>query len=472
MEIAGRKDEIQVLQKQLTKPDSSFVALYGRRRVGKTYLIRQVYAKHIVFECSGLHQRDLTQQLENFWLSLAATEPAQRDVLPPKTWLQAFDQLRTYLNRLPAGKKVVFLDEIAWFDTPRSGFLAALDAFWNQFCTKRIDIILVICGSAASWIIDKVINSRGGLHNRLTTHMRLLPFTLSETKTFFAMNHVALTLKDIAQLYMCVGGIPFYLSDLEAGKSVPQLLDELFFGTQGRLRHEFQNLYAALFKNNALHEAIVKALATKSKGLTRSELIKTAQLKSGGGLTTALNELIACGFIRQMPSAQKQKEDALYQLIDEYTIFYFRFLDKRPPASWLQLSASAAYKSWSGYAFESLCLKHTAQIKKALGISGIITQEYGWSFAGTDTQKGTQIDLIIDRADNCINLFELKFYDTEFELTKAYAEQLRQKIALFKQHTRTRKNVFLTLLTAYGANKNAHYLSTVTNQLTLEDLFD
>lgn len=473
MQVAGRKHEIQLLQQLLEKQQGSFVALYGRRRIGKTYLIRQVYAQQLVFECSGLHQRDLKQQLENFWLALASADPSRR-TLPPKSWLQAFDQLRAYVSSLPpTGKKVVFLDEIAWFDTPRSGFLAALDSFWNQFCSRRDDIILVICGSAASWIIDKIINDRGGLHNRITMHIRLLPFTLSETRSFLEMNNVALTPKDIAHLYMCVGGIPFYLADLQPGRSVPQLLDDLFFGPQARLRNEYQNLYAALFKNSTLHEAVVKALATKNRGLTRSEIMSATKLPSGGRLTLTLDELIACGFVREVANLDKSKANVIYQLIDEYTIFYFRFLaGKQPSSSWQQLVGTSAYKAWTGVAFESLCLKHTQQIKKSLGISGIITTEYGWSLAGTDTRKGAQIDLLIDRADNCINLFEIKFYDAEFEVTKAYAEQLRQKVTTFKQQTRTRKNVFLTLLTVYGVVTNAHYLSVVTNQLVLNDLFD
>lgn len=467
MKIAGRVQEINLLQELLQNDNAEFVAIYGRRRIGKTFLVRQVYANKIVFECSGLHQKSLEQQLENFWLALAEVQKKPNPM--PKTWLQAFALLKAYLNELGKGKKVVFLDEISWFETPRSGFLAALDNFWNQFCSKRTDIVLVICGSAASWIINKVINDRGGLHNRITKRIQLLPFSLAETQAYLTMQKVQLTQKDIAQLYMCVGGIPFYLKDIKAGQSVPQVLDDLFFKPQAPLKDEFANLYASLFKNSQLHETIVKALSTKNKGLTRNEIVQITGLKSGGGLTTVLEELVQCGFVKQIQPLQKTKEDVLYRLIDQYTLFYFKFLmNNKLNSSWQYLTNKQAYKIWSGYAFENLGLKHVYQIKKALGISGIISNDYSWTLKG---DGGAQIDLLIDRDDNCINLLEMKFYEGPFEMTKAYAAQLQQKIAVFKQSTRTRKNIFVTLVTVAGAKKNAHYLSVVTNEITIDDLF-
>jgi uncharacterized protein len=473
MKLAGRQAEIALLQNLLQKEESSFVAVYGRRRIGKTYLVRQVYEKDIVFECSGLHEKRTSQQLENFWIALNEANPTEKPPLPPKTWLQAFLQLKTFLNDLKTDtKKVVFLDEIPWFETPRSGFLSALDNFWNQYCSKRDDIILVICGSAASWIIEKVVNDKGGLHNRLTHKIQLMPFTLGETKTFFELNQVKLILKDIAQIYMCIGGVPFYLKEIQAGYSVSQILDKLFFEQQAVLKNEFRNLYASLFKNNALHEKIVAALASKNKGLTRNEIIQVTGVQSGGGLSLILEELIQCGFVKQIFPISKVKEDSLYRLIDEYSLFYFKFLAQQPVNnSWAQMLNKPTYKIWLEYAFESLCFKHSAPIKKALGINGIITNEYSWAFKGDTTMQATQIDFIIDRDDNCINLLELKFYETIFEINKSYATQLLEKIDIFKTKTRTKKNVFLTMVSASGVKKNEYYLNVVTNQLLLEDLF-
>jgi uncharacterized protein len=472
MKIAGRKKEIDLMQNLLKKNESSFLALYGRRRIGKTYLIREVYQKQIVFESNGLHQKDINQQLENFGLTLFELNPNKENVLP-KSWLQAFSMLKSYVNSLESKeKKVIFLDEIAWFETPKSGFLAALDIFWNQFCSKRKDIILVICGSAASWIIDKVINDRGGLHNRITSHIQLMPFTLNETKEFLELSNVRLTLKDIATLYMSVGGVPYYLKDIEAGQSVAQILDNLFFNEQAVLKNEFGNLYASLFKNSNLHTAIIKALASKNKGLTRKEIIEETAIKSGGGLTVLLDELVACGFIKIIYPINKTKENQLYRLIDEYSIFYFKFLvNAKTNSSWLQMSNKPAYKIWTGYAFENLCFKHINQIKKALGINGMISNEYSWFFKGNESEKGTQIDLIIDRDDNCINILEIKFYDSILEISKNYAEQLREKTSIFKAKNRIKKNIFVSLLTANGAKKNEHYLSSITNEIQIEDLF-
>lgn len=473
MKLSGRQKEVKLLKNLLKKEQPEFVAIYGRRRVGKTFLIRETYKENIVFECAGLHQKDFGQQLENFWLALLEYNDGVKIDTLPKTWLQAFAQLKIYIKRLKGNqKKIIFLDEISWFETNRSGFLAALDNFWNQFCTKREDIILIICGSAASWIIKKVINNRGGLHNRITTHLKLAPFTLNETKAFLELNKVQLTLKDIAQLYMSVGGIPFYLKDVKAGKSIPQILDDLFFIPQATLRNEFSNLYAALFKNHELHELIVGTLFTKNKGLTRSELIKATKIPSGGGLSEILKELIECGFIKMTYPINKKKTDALYRLVDEYTIFYFRFLaENKTNTSWVKMANKPTYKIWSGYAFENLCIKHSYQIKKALEIGGVITNEYSWIQKGTKNSKGTQIDFIIDRDDNCMNLLELKYYNAEFEITKQYAAQLREKVQVFKKATATKKNIFLTMLTIYGTKVNDHYLGIITNQLMIEDLF-
>ena len=473
MKIAGRQAEVVLLQSLLKKEESAFVAMYGRRRIGKTYLIRQVFENEIVFECSGVLGKNMPQQLENFWRSLNETNPQAQPPLPPKTWLAAFFQLRDYLNlQKQDTKKVIFLDEIPWFETPRSGFLAALDNFWNQYCTKRTDIILVICGSAASWIIDRIINNKGGLHNRITNKILLMPFTLAETKTFLEIKNVKLTLKDIVQIYMCVGGVPFYLKDIKAGDGVPQILDQLFYNKQAILKNEFQNLYAALFKNNTFHEKVVEALATKNKGLTRNEIIDATGIKGGGGLTTVLEELTQCGFIMPIYPIKKAKEDCLYRLMDEYTLFYFKFLKEgKTKNSWSQVTQSQAYKVWSGYAFENLCFKHTFQIKMALGISGIVTNESSYAVKPKGNKQGIQIDMIIDRADNCVNIVEAKFYNTEYEVSEAYARQLLHKATIFQEQTSLKKNVFVTLLTVFGAKKNEYYLTAVTNQLVIDDLF-
>ncbi len=472
MTVAGRKEEIKILETALKSDSSEFVAIYGRRRIGKTYLLRQVYEQHIVFEASGIHEKQMAQQLENFWLVLLEQMPDIRFSSPPKTWLQAFALLKQYILSIKIKKKkVIFLDEISWFDTPRSGFLAALDNFWNQFCSKRDDIVLAICGSAASWIINKVINNRGGLHNRITKSIQLFPFTLAETNEYLSMKNIQLTKKDIIELYMCIGGVPFYYKDITKGKSVVQIINELCFVINAPLKNEFSNLYASLFKNAHLHEAIVSALAKKNKGLTRQEIIAETGLSSGGGITVLLNELIECGFVTQIFPINKTSEDKLYRLIDEFSLFYFKFMYKSKTTDWTTVFSKQSYKIWCGYAFETICMKHITKIKTKLGISGIDSKEYSWIMKGTQTAEGCQIDLLIDRADNCITMCEIKFYNAPFEITAPYANSLRSKREIFKTNTKTKKNIFITMITLYGIKQNEQSLSMVSNEVTGDDLF-
>lgn len=470
--VAGRQVEIGIMKSLLSSNRSEFLAMYGRRRIGKTYLIRQVYKSEIFFESSGLHERDMAQQMENFGLSLINHFPDDKPALP-KTWLQAFAALKRAIeNSKSRKKKVIFLDEIAWFETPRSGFLAALDQFWNQFCEKRTDILLVICGSATSWILEKIVNNRGGLHNRITRQIELKPFTLAETKEFLEKSGIKLINKDMAALYMAVGGVPYYLQFAAKGKSCPQIIDDLLFKPQAPLKNEFNNLYQALFKNSDAHVQVVSALAQKQKGLTRSEILSLTKMQSGGGFTKVMNELVACGFVKEIAPSGKTKADTLYRLIDEYSVFYFRFIHKaKGNQSWQQLAASQKYKSWLGLAFESLCLKHVEQIKTALGIQGIVTNEYSWIKKSDEKSAGAQIDLIIDRADNCQNIIEAKFLDESFTMKADYAELLRKKVNLYRQTAKTRKNLFLTMIAIEPSNRNAHYLSVITNEVLLDDLF-
>lgn len=474
MEVIGRKKERQLLELLLQKDASQFVAVYGRRRIGKTFLIRNVYAKQLVFECAGLYQGSKEHLLEHFWIQLSKKSKQQK--VPAKTWLAAFDQLTEYINELSdhEGKKIIFLDEISWFDTAKSGFLGALSNFWNAYCTKRKDIVLIICGSAASWIINKVINARGGLHNRLDRIIRLDPFTLAETKSFFENQKINLSLYDVTQVYMCLGGVPFYLNQIEKGKSVLQIFDQLFFTKNGILQNEFGNLYAALFRNHESHVKVIKALSSKNKGLTRSEIMKFTKRNSGGGLTQILDELEQCGFIQKFSDFNKPKEDGLFRLVDEFTLFYLKFLSNTQGKSLAaqDLINSNSFKIWSGFAFENLCIKHLPQITKTLGISGVSFNAHSFLVKATKQYTGAQIDLIIDRADNCVNLIEIKYSRDKYFLTKKEQSLINLRIDSFEQKSQSKKTIFVTLISPFGAIKNEYFLSTITNELVLEDLMN
>jgi hypothetical protein len=476
MAIIGRKKEMEIMDRLLRSNDSEFLAVYGRRRVGKTYLIREKFGKRIVFDCTGLLNEGLNAQLLNFWLELGKVYPPVERKPVPESWLEAFMYLQKYIDRISARRRkkvVIFFDEISWYDTPRSGFMSAFSQFWNSYCSKRKDVLLVICGSAASWIINKVINNKGGLHNRLTQTIRLNAFDLGETRAFLKYRNVRLSNKDIAQLYMCIGGIPYYLKQILPGKGVPHILNDLFFSKNAGLRTEFDNLYSSLFTNFKQHESVVKALAVKGKGLTRNEIIEHTKLPSGGGLTTVLNELEECGFVTKTSDINKRREDGLYRLTDEYSLFYFKFMhNKSAVRSGAVLFGSQTFKIWSGFAFENLCFKHHKAIASLLGIGGIQYNVYSFIDKGTAHRSGCQIDLVLDRSDNIINIIEAKFLNTPFILNRKHEQDLANKINCIERKTNSEKNIFITIISAKGVVKNEQFFSVVNNEIVLDSLFE
>ncbi len=472
--IVGRESERRELDRVLRSPRSELVVVFGRRRVGKTFLVRQHYQGKIVFEITGLHHENTQRQLENF--SNRLRQATRRDAPIAKTWLAAFEQLKAYLRKNKSGRKqVVFFDEFPWLATQKSGFLSAFEEFWNGFALQRSDILCVVCGSAASWMIQKILSSKGGLHNRATSRIRLLPFHLHETRSFLQRLRIDLPDIQIAQLQMVLGGIPHYLQHAEAGHSAAQVIDRLCFAKDGLLADEFKNLYQALFDSPEKHEAIIGALAQAQKGCTRNELARRSEIPSGGTLTKILSELEESGFIVEIPNLYSEKKNSRWRLADSYSHFYLHWMATRRKGasqSWMTIAASQKWKSWCGYAFENLCLSHMAEIKRSLGISGIITEEASWQYqAKAPTERGAQIDLLIDRADNAINLCELKFSEYPFVIDKKYATELEQKIQVFKQRTQTRRAVFLTMVTATGLEPNSYANSLVANHVQLNQLF-
>jgi AAA+ ATPase superfamily predicted ATPase len=473
--IAGRKHEITLMKKLLNSTESGLLAMYGRRRIGKTYLIERVYAENIVFCIIGMHRASVRQQLTNFAITLSEiTNETPYKI--PENWLEAFKDLKAYLMKQPTDtKQVVFFDEFPWLDGKRSGFLAAFEHFWNSWASKQAHILVVICGSAASYMIKKVIHNKGGLYNRITQSIRLLPFTLAETADFLQQRNIKLSLFEITQLYMCMGGVPHYLKEVREGMSAAQVIDKLAFKKDGLLTKEFHFLYPALFEHAENHETIVRALATKRSGLTRQQLVALLPMESGGSLTNWLFDLEESGFIEKYRPFSKKQKESLYRLSDEYSLFYLKFIEgvaSTGEVSWLSMAKSASWQSWAGYAFEGICLKHNHAIKNALGISGLTTTQSSWWHKGSKNETGTQIDMLIDRPDNTITLMEIKYANSPFTITKKYAEELTKKIQVFSRITDTRKNVFCCMIAPYGIEMNEHYLGLVQQQLKLEDLFE
>ena len=479
--LIGRERESELLKEYLNTDKSEFVAVYGRRRVGKTFLVRQVLGDKACFSVTGMENADMQDQLANFYFTLRRVYPA---AVQPKSWIEAFDELQTYLEGLPTGRKIIFIDELPWMDTVRSKFIAALERFWNGWADGRNDIKLIVCGSATSWMIDNIINNRGGLHNRKTHQIYIAPFTLAESLRYFKAYGFGYRQKEIAECYMVMGGVAYYYSLMSPKESVAQNVDRLFFASNGELTNEFENLYRSLFKKAGDHITIVTALAKKNKGLTRKQILEDTRLNNNKKFTKTLEELEKCGFIRSYIPFGETKRDVLFQLTDAFTLFHFRYAKEnhyQDEAFWTNSLNSSRYRAWSGYAFEMLCLNHIQQIKQALGISGIQSRACCWlgkpkatgrrtQFGNEEGGKNAQIDLIIDRADQTINICEMKFARSEYEITKADDEDFENKLEAFLRQTNTRKSLMLTLITSFGIKPNK-YSGHVQRQVTMEELF-
>lgn len=468
--MLGRSREKQQLSRLLNSGKSELLAVFGRRRVGKTYLINEYYKENLVFDFTGTQYASKANQLNKFHGQLLSYSKSKKTIDIPKDWSEAFQSLSAYMERMRKRKlkRVIFFDELPWIASPRSGFLEEFSYWWNSWASNQ-DIVVVICGSAASWMIEKVVNHKGGLYNRITSRIHLEPFTLAEVKEYLDAKGIKLTHYQIVQLYMTIGGIPHYLQHIRQGLSTTQIINELCFQKDGILRDEFDNLYAALYNGHERHVEIVKALATTWKGMSRQDIIKATSLSDGGGISKILQELTTASFVTEILPYGKNKKETLYRLTDEYSLFYLKFIAGKRAGNknfWLKASKENTYKIWCGYAFENICIKHVEAIKKALGIDGVHTQVSGYK------SEGLQIDMLIDRADDTINLCEMKFYNTEYTITKEYAAKLRERRALFQEATNNRKLLQNTIVTTYPLKPNMHSLEVIDNTVNMHDLFE
>lgn len=476
--LVARRREQAVLREALTSREPELIAIYGRRRVGKTFLVRQFYASCTCFELTGSHAGDLHTQLGAFATALGRAMNSAVALATPKSWPQAFSQLEAHLCALPRkakAKSVVFLDELPWLATARSGFLAAFEHFWNGWASAQPWLVVVICGSSASWMLTKIVKQRGGLHNRVTRRIRLDPLTLNETEHYLKARGVELGRYQVLELYMAFGGVPHYLNQVRPGHSAAQSIDHACFARDGMLREEFGELYAALFERSSRHEAIIRALARKRSGLDRDTLLKAADVVSGGTATKILDELEESGFIARSTALGRKRRDAHYRLTDAYSLFYLTWIEGHrghADGAWLRKRATPKFRAWSGLAFEAICLEHIEQIKHALGIAAVETQAAPWLHRPRDSEdEGAQIDLVIDRADRSTNLCEMKFSEAEFVLDKATARELERKREVFRRVTRTTKSLFLVLVTTNDIRNNQHSQRLGLQVVTMHALF-
>ena len=470
--MIGRKAEQKRLLAARESEYSEFVAVYGRRRIGKTFLVRETFGYSFTFQHSGVANGTLTEQLQQFRVALM--EYGYEDCPRLKNWFDAFDALKRVIVRSSDSKKIVFIDELPYMDALGSRLIPALEHFWNSWASARKDVLLIICGSATSWVLNNVVHSKGGLHGRVTERIRLMPFTLSECREYAVSLGLEMTDFQIAELYMVLGGIPYYWKYLDRSLSPAQNIDEMFFAGSDKLENEFGELYSSLFKKKEAYMRIVAALGSKKAGMERSEISAAAHVSNSGTLTKYLHELEQCGFIRRFVLPGRKTKGAVFQLMDNFTLFHFKFIADNPKHDrhlWTSSLDSPFHVAWEGIAFERLCLWHVEQIKRALQIGGVLTNSYAWRHsAESPDDEGAQIDLLIDRNDGIVNVCEMKFCSGEYALTAEDSMAMRRKKSVFKRETNTRKALHVTYVTTFGLKRNA-YANDVQSEVTLEDLF-
>ncbi len=471
MKLIARNREIEELGRLYKSKRSEFVIVYGRRRIGKTFLVNQVFQERFTFTYVGARKQPQRVQLQRFARQLQ--DLSGSPYCPTlNSWEEAFEELKALIKTKPVDeRKVIFFDEMPWIDTPRSNFVDALEYFWNAWAAQRSDILFIACGSATSWMVNKLVKNQGGLHNRITAQIYLRPFNLGECEEFLHEYGCRWDRYTILQCYMALGGVPFYLSLLSPSESLTQNIDRLFFQKNAAMKEEFDELFSALFSHADKYINVVMALASKREGMIRAEIIEKTKL-SGGGLSKILDNLERCDFIETYSKFKSTVRNTVYRISDPYTLFYFKFVHNNRSKDehyWSSNINTPMIRSWQGFSFETICLSHLAQIKKALGISGISSKSCSWRKQG-GVNDGAQIDLLIDRSDRVINVCEMKFSEKPYSITKAYADNLRMKMAIFADATQVRKSLALTMVTTYGVLPGIH-AGIVQNEVTMDDLF-
>lgn len=465
----GRKQEIKMLQDIKDSGKAEFVAVYGRRRVGKTYLIQQFFDNKFAFSATGILEGTREEELFAFTSALIAvgyTGPQ------PKTWLEAFEGLKSVLERqLHKGRQVIYIDELPCFDTPKSGFVRALGHFWNTWAALRKDVILIVCGSATSWMIENIVNDHGGLHDRTTHTIYLRQFTLAETESYLQTKKIHWPRQMIVETYMMLGGVPYYLSLLNPQESLAQNIDRLYFHKNSELGQEYQRLYASLFKSPESYIRIVEILGKNKQGLTRGEIAEKLKISSSGTLSKQLENLEYCDIIRRYVTkigGRLKTNEAYYQLVDLFTLFHLTFSKKLTTEDyWEQRLNTPVLNSWQGLAFEHVCMVHIRQVRHALGLDKIAVEYYSWR---SSTAPRAQVDMIIERADRLVNLCEIKYTQSEYTITSNEDLKVRNRTAAFVRETKTRNGILPTWITPFGLFHNEYSVS-VQYQVTLDDLF-
>lgn len=482
--IVARHREIELLEKCLNSKNAEFIAVYGRRRIGKTFLIRSFFStQKNYFEITGMKDGKLSDHLMNFSEALSRKFFNGLPILPPKNWRDAFSLLTSELKKIPKTERVVlFFDELPWLASKKSQFMAHLDYIWNTQWSLMPNLILIVCGSAAFWVIDHLIHAKGGLHNRLTQTILLEPFTLAETNEFLRSKSMRLIKKQVLELYMAIGGVPHYLNAIEKGKTAAENIGNLCFQRNGLLYDEFPTLFRSLFDAAEINLKIIRLIAENRYGISRTKLLDSISLKTGGTFNKRMEELEAAGFIQSFVPYGKKNKDHYYRIIDEYSLFYLKWIEpvvKRgykvdPVSHWMNKIQTSSYQSWGGYSFEGICIKHVNFIRKALGLDKVACETGSWRFipGKKKDEQGVQIDLLFDREDGAIHLCEIKYSLDKFKIDKSYAQSLLTKMDVFEKNFKSKKQLFLTLISTFGIQESIWSQELISNQVTMDVFFE
>lgn len=476
--IIGRSNEIKELEGYLKSSKSEFVAIYGRRRVGKSFLVEEVYKNKIVFRAIGSYIKDEGNktykqiQLDHFYDSLLDSG-LSGEFPRPTCWREAFRLLKRLIESVKSRRKVIFLDELPWLAGPQSSeLIMELGYFWNSWADRQRNVVLVVCGSATSWMLDNVIHDYGGLHGRLTGMIKLLPFTLSECEKYYKKNGFHLSRYEMAISYMVFGGVPYYLDRMNKEKNLSENIDAFFFNDP-KIHQEFKDVYTGLYATSERYIDVVKALGGRFYGMTRKEIAEAIGIESGGTLSKILSNLYESGITREYPRYGKERVETVYQLKDFFSLFYLHYIQGKgtDAGSWRMMQRTPSFYSWAGNTFELLCIEHLPQIKEKLRIA-TISRNYCWR--GIAPNGSTpQVDLILEwDGERTDYLCEIKFSEHEFTIDKQYEKELANKIDGYlnsKQHKSTH-SIQLVMITTSGATENEHY-KDVNQQVTLNDLF-
>lgn len=472
-EIIGREYEKRLLQERYDSGEAELVIVYGRRRVGKTFLVKKYFENQLDFYLTGVFNCSRQVQLGNF--AMALEEYSGDSVSVPTDWTSAFMQLKRFLKSKPQDQRqLVFIDEMPWLATAKSDFLTAFEMFWNGWGATQNNLMLIVCGSATTWITDKLLSNKGGLFNRCTLRLCLSPFTLGETEQYLVSKNINMSRHDIAECYMIMGGIPFYLKQMSSTMPYNANIDNIFFKKNALLQNEFNSLYNTLFSNADTYIRIVEALSVKNMGLTRKEIVQVSKLSDNGVLTKMLDDLIASGLVVAYNYWGSHKKNTLFQICDFFTLFYFRFIKNQPGHDenfWTKTIDNPSRRTWAGLSFEMLCKCHIAQIKRKIGISAVLADTSVWFRRGDDSEPGCQIDLLINRRDHVINVCECKFSMGEYVIDRKYEADIMHKLDSFRKDSKTKSAIHFTMITTYGLARNSHS-SIVQSQVSLDDLFE